>query len=100
MDDASIYWSPICRLVMQRKCWVRMHWRMEASTHDSPWGQLLTIPTRGYLECSGGPIPVRSVEWVEISTMEVFGGLFGRPRRMVDVKEAIVSGLRETQANW
>jgi hypothetical protein len=61
---------------------------------------LLTIPTEGYLEGPGGPIPIRDVEWVEISARCIFGGIAGRPRQMVDIKDDILSGLRATQLTW
>jgi len=58
------------------------------------------MPTAGYLEGPGGPIPLRDVEWVEVSTSRVKGGIAGRPRQMVDTKEEILAGLRGTQLTW
>jgi hypothetical protein len=67
----------------------------------SEWGQLLIIPTEGYLEAPAeGPIPLRDVAWVEISTMRVRGGMAGRPRQMMDITDEILPALQATQANW
>ena len=96
----STYWSPLCRLVLQLRCWVRIVWREGSSIKVGYWGQLLTIPAKGYLEGPGGPIPLRDVEWVEISTNKIKGGMAGRPLEMIDVKDEIVAGLGGTQATW
>jgi hypothetical protein len=61
---------------------------------------LLTIPTEGYVETSGGPVPLREVEWIELSTVRVVGGLAGHPRRMVDIKADILAELAKTQLVW
>jgi len=100
MSDASSYWSPLCKLVSQLRCWVRVASRTRSATQEARWGQLLTMPTEGYLEASGGPIPLRDVEWVEVSTRRIIGGIAGRPRQMVDIKDDILSGLRGTQLTW
>lgn len=97
MDDADSYWSPLCDLVSQLRCWVRVAWKDGASIQEGWWGQLLLIPTKGYLEATGGPIPIRDVKWVEISTMRIKGGIAGRPRQMVGAKEEILTCLRATQ---
>jgi len=94
------YWLPICELMSQLRCWVRLTWKEGSFTTDGYWGQLLTVPVKGYLEGSGGPIPLRDVEWVEVSTNRIKGGIAGRPRQMVDVREEILTGLGETQAIW
>jgi hypothetical protein len=100
MSDASSYWSPLCTLVSQLRCWVRVASRSHASTQEGRWGQLLTMPTEGYLETSGGPIPLRDVEWVEVSTSRIKGGVAGRPRQMIDAKDEVLAGLRGTQLSW
>ena len=100
MKDAESYWSPLCKLVSQLRCWVRIAWREGSSTQEGWWGQLLTIPTKGYLESAGGPTPLRDVEWVEISTSRIKGGIAGRPRQMVDAKDEILTGLKETSLSW
>ena len=95
MSDASSYWSPLCTLVSQLRCWVRVASRGRDSTQERRWGQLLTMPTEGYLEGPGGPIALRDVEWVEVSTSRVKGGIAGRPRQMVDTKERSLRGSEE-----
>ena len=100
MNDAASYWSPLCKLVPQLRCWVRLAWREGASTQEGPWGQMLIMPVEGYLEASGGPIPLRDVEWVEVSTSRVKGGIAGRPRQMINAKNEILAGLGGTQLNW
>jgi hypothetical protein len=100
MNDAESYWSPLCALVSQLRCWVHVAWKEGPSTREGWWGQLLAIPTKGYLEAAGGPILIRDVEWVEVSTMRIKGGIAGRPRKMMDVKEEILASLRATQLKW
>src|SRR4051812_30289367 len=53
MNDASSYWFPLCELVSQFRWWVRLAWKEGSSRTVTPWGQLLTIPTHGYLEGPG-----------------------------------------------
>jgi hypothetical protein len=100
MREASLYWSPVCELVSQLRCWARIAWRVRGSTWDGRWGQLLTMPTEGYLEASGGPVPIKDVEWVEISTRRIVGGIAGRPKQTVDIKDDLLSRLRGTLATW
>ena len=61
---------------------------------------LLTIPVKGYLEGPGGPIPLRHVERVEVSTNTIKGGLAGRPLQLIDIKDEILQGLEGTRAIW
>jgi hypothetical protein len=58
------------------------------------------MPVKGYLEGPGGPVPLRDVEWVEVSTCRIKGGIAGRPRQMIVVKDEILAGLGATQAIW
>lgn len=58
------------------------------------------MPVEGYLEGPGGPIPLRDVEWVDVSTSLIKGGIAGRPRQLIDVKDEIFSGLRGTHLPW
>jgi hypothetical protein len=60
----------------------------------------LTIPVKGYLEGPGGPIPLRDVEWVEISTNRLRGGLGGRPLQITSAKHEILAALGGTPAIW
>ena len=100
MNDASSYWSPVCELVSELGCWVRIAWKEEGSTVEGWWGQGLNIPVEGYLEGPDGPMPIRDVEWVDISTHIIKGGRSGQPREMIDVKDEIIAGLQATQLRW
>jgi hypothetical protein len=100
MSDAESYWSPLCKLVSQLRCWARIAWREGASTQVGWWGQLLTIPTKGYLEAADGPSLLREIEWIEVSTKHIYGGIAGRPLKLIDVKEEILASLQETQLSW
>ena len=43
---------------------------------------------------------LRDVEWIEISTSIIKGGMAGRPLQIVDVKDEILAGLRGMQISW
>ena len=101
--DTSSYWTPLCNLRSRLRLWVRVGWRTRGSTHEThvtPWGQLLTLPVDGCLEPSGGPIAIRDVLWAEFSTRRISGGMAGRPRQMIDIKDDILSGLRGAERTW
>ena len=100
MNDAESYWAPLCKLVSQLRCWVRVAWREGDSTEEGRWGQMLIIPTAGYLEGPSGPMPFRDVEWVEVSTNNIKGGMSGRPLQFVDIKDEILEALRGTKLHW
>lgn len=100
MNDAESYWSPLCKLVSELRCWVRVAWREGSSTKEGDWGQMLIIPTTGYLEGPSGPMPFRDVEWVEVSTSRIKGGIAGRPLQFVDVKGEILAALGGTKLLW
>jgi len=100
MSDAVSYWGPLCTLVQQLRCWVRMAYRSHGETLTGRWGQLLKMPTNSYLEVSDAVVPVADVEWVEVSTKSVFGGIAGRPLRLVEIKDDVVSGVREAGVTW
>ena len=74
MSDAESYWAPLCTLTSRLKCWFRMAYKEGSGTIKEEWGQLLTIPTKGYLEGPNGPIRIHDVEWVELSTSRIKGG--------------------------
>jgi hypothetical protein len=95
MNDAKNYWIPVCDLVSRLRCWVRVAWKEDGATQDGHWGQLLTMPVEDYLEGPGGPISIRHVEWVEVSTNYVRGGIAGRPLQMIDAANEILAALRE-----
>lgn len=100
MEDPSSYWSPLFELRSQLRCWVRVAWKEGTSTQEGEWGQLLIMSVQGYLEGPSGPVPLRDVEWVEVSTCRIKGGVAGRPWQMIDAKDEILAGLRETQLSW
>jgi hypothetical protein len=74
--------------------------RVSNSVSVTPWGQLLTMPTQGYLEAWEGPVPLRDVEWIELSTRRIKGGLAGRPRQMLDIKDDLLSHLHGMAVAW
>lgn len=100
MNESASYWSPLCNLVQQLRCWVRIAWREDGSTLEGWWSQLLAMPVDGYLEGAGGPVPIRDVEWVEVSTCRIKGGIAGRPRQTIDARDEILAAVRATQLNW
>jgi hypothetical protein len=96
MRDASSYWSPVCELVSDLRCWVRVTWQSDGKTLEGRWGQLLTTPTQDYLEAPGGQVSIKDVEYVDISTKRIIGGIAGRPRQMVDITDDILSAVDDT----
>ena len=100
MENEASYWSPLCNLVSQLRCWVRITWRENDSSQEGWWGQLFTMPTEGYIEVAGEPISLRDVEWVDISTSRINGGIGGRSRKIIDMKDEILAGLKNTQFIW
>lgn len=76
------------------RCWVRTGWRThDSSMEEGEWGQMLIMPTGGYIEAADGPIRVPDVRWVELSTESVKGGLAGVPLQFVDREGEILAGL-------
>lgn len=57
------------------------------------WGTLLTVPVVGYLEVSGGPIPLRHIEWVQLAGLT----LHRRGDRVTatDTSEALLAALQQ-----
>ena len=43
---------------------------------------------------------MRDVEWVEVSTRRIKGGIAGRPRQLIELKDEIAAVLRGTQLSW
>lgn len=58
------------------------------------------MPTADYLETSGGPVPIRNIEWVEVSLFRIIGGIAGQPTETVEIKSELLSILRQTSLNW
>lgn len=61
---------------------------------------LLGIPTTGYLEGPGGPTRIADVEYVELSTHTLRGGLAGRPLETIDIKNQLCALLEGTDLRW
>jgi hypothetical protein len=59
----------------------------------------LHLPTNGYLEVEG-PIPIRQVQWVQIATLRVRGGLAGRPLGFIDIAEQILTSVTLLDCSW
>jgi hypothetical protein len=79
---------------------VRVGYREDGMHQQTRWGQLLTVPMDGYLEASGGPTPFRDVEWAEISTKRIRGGMVGHPLELIDVTDKLLEGLRAMSVTW
>jgi hypothetical protein len=77
-----------------------MAWRDGASTEVEDWGQMLLIPTSGYLEGPGALCPFRDVEWVELSPVHLKGGIRGIPFQIIDTKDEVVAALQKTHLHW
>ncbi len=95
ITDGDTYWSPISELVRRLRCWSRACINDGQNEWTTDWGQLLILPVNGYLEVSEGPYPIRQFEWVQLSPMQLFGGLAGRPLGFKDVSQKILEGLRQ-----
>lgn len=100
MTAPEDYWRPVGNLVSRLRCWTRLAVDDGRSSWTGPWGMLLTIPTAGYLEASGGPVPIRHVTWVQIALEKVFGGRAGLPLEFRDVSEQVLAGIRELPVAW
>jgi hypothetical protein len=100
MVDSDEYWKPICDLATRLRCWVRLSANDGRTRWVTDWRMLLLVPSAGYLEVGEGPVPIRHVEWVELSTLRVQGGLAGRPLARIDMTHDILSGLQKVSAVW
>ena len=63
-------------------------------------GQLLIVPTEGYLEACSGPVAMRQVQWVQIAPIKLRGGLAGRPVEFIDLRDQTEAALREAGTVW
>jgi hypothetical protein len=98
--SGDAYWRPVCDLASRLRCWSRIAIRDQNDACVTRWGMLLTLPVPGYLEASEGPVPIRCVEWVELSTLRLKGGLAGRPLQRIDATDEVLSSLRKLYAIW
>lgn len=100
MIENASYWIPLCEVVARLRCWVRVAALVNGEVADGHWGQLLIVPVDGYLEASGGPSRVTDVAWVELACTDLYGGIAGRPLRMVDIKDKILAQLDSLPLAW
>jgi len=98
-EDA--YWQAIGRAVMSTRAWVRLVYRSEMVSAVTAWGQLLTVPTTGYLEVRDGPFPFRQVEAVDVAPVRVLGGGHrGAPPTYVLNHATLEAALIEACVSW
>jgi hypothetical protein len=91
VKEASLYWFPLCGLVSKLRCWSRIAYvDGTGATLTSSWGRLLAIPTEGYIEAAGGLEPIDTVQWVQVSTKRISGGIAGRQMQMIDVEAELL----------
>lgn len=76
MDDPNSYWQAIVDALKGRGLRFRVKWKGDDEMTD--WQPWLVCPVPGYLETGCGPVPVRDVEWLDISTSDC-GGNAQRP---------------------
>lgn len=102
MNSDASYWATLCDIVTPQRFqyWARIGWRDGNALAVSAWDQMLAMPNEKYLESSEGPVPLRLVEWVDVSTRVVRRGISGGPRLMKDVKEELLAKLLGTQLIW
>lgn len=100
MSDAASYWLPLINLVPRLRCWNRIGFRKNGVTLEGCWSQMLIMPVVGYLESSGEPIPLRDVEYVEVSTVRLKGRLAGLPLQLIDIKSHVLNAVRESGMAW
>jgi len=93
--DGDTYWSPISELARRLRCWSRACINDGQSQWTTDWGELLSLPVNGYLEVSEGPYPIRQFEWIQLSTMQLYGGLAGRPLEFKNVSQQILEDLKQ-----
>jgi len=98
--NPSEYWKPVCQLVHQLNCRARVTATDRGKSWSSIWGTLLIIPQDGFIEPSDGPVPIRTVDWVEVALERSRGGKFGIPLSFVDVSDEVVTLFRQLTVTW
>jgi hypothetical protein len=68
------YWQPIIDLCDREE----ISTRARIAGQTCGWGRTFVIPSPNYLELFAGPVPARTVEWVELSTIRVIKFKGGR----------------------
>lgn len=100
IDDTELYWSSLCRLRSELRCWISIVWKQDSSVEKGRWGQLLTISVEGYLEGPDGFVFFKDIDVVEISINRLIGGMANRPLQRIDIKNEILEALQETSLCW
>jgi len=100
IDRIELYWSSLCRLRAELRCWVHIVRKQDSSVEKGRWGQMLTISIENYLEGPEGFVSFKDIEAVEISINRLRGGMANRPLEMIDIKNEILEALNETQLRW
>lgn len=100
MTEASLYWSPVCDVVMQLRCWLRVAVNDELPLPDEWRGTMLIIPTPGYLEGPAGPWPIRVIDSIEIATMTVTRRRDEPRVQFLDIKDELLTRMRATDVVW
>lgn len=98
--DSDGYWRVIAEIAMQLRSWSRLQWRGGTGSSTTSWGMLLTVPTPGHLEGGDGPVPIRGVEWLQLSTVRLLGGVAGRPLTQRDIGPELIAKLSATSVRW
>ncbi|KJH64763.1 hypothetical protein [Acinetobacter calcoaceticus] len=100
IDRIELYWSSLCRLRAELRCWVHIVRKQDSSVEKGRWGQMLTISIENYLEGPEGFVSFKDIEAVEISINRLRGGMANRPLEMIDIKNEILEALQKTQLRW
>ncbi|OBA11841.1 hypothetical protein BFR75_10245 [Acinetobacter pittii] len=100
IDRTELYWSSLCRLRAELRCWVHIVRKHDSSVEKGRWGQMLTISIENYLEGPDGFVSFKDIDVVEISINRLKGGMVNRPLQMIDIKTEILEALHETQLRW
>ncbi|MND52032.1 hypothetical protein D3C81_347990 [compost metagenome] len=100
IDRTELYWSSLCRLRAELRCWVHIVRKQDSSGEKDRWGQMLIISIENYLEGPDGFVSFKDIDVVEISINCLRGGMANRPLQMIDIKTEILEALHETQLRW
>lgn len=100
IDRTELYWSSLCKLRAELRCWVHIVCKQDSSTEKGRWGQMLTISIENYLEGPDGFVSFKDIDIVEISINRLMGGMANRPLQMIDIKAEILEALQKTQLCW
>ena len=90
MVDSSTYWQSVVEVLRGRGLRFRIKWcQDETMTKWQPW---VISPSPGYLETGSlGPVPVREVQWLDISHLDRDGN---------DISPEVVAALSGIDATF